>query len=158
MIAGQGPIVTATLRSVVFGDGQFVAAPLWPSGAAQPSFGDGAGWWTRGGGGQIAAVTSDGQTMQGIDEQRAFEQFRKELRAITEVGLMARIQAWDQIEALAQALTPRPQAPPLSLEDLMSTRLRQVAARRPVQTRKFKGEAAADQLAQIYSSLPTLLK
>ena len=47
-VAGQGPIVTVTLRSVIFGDGQFV----------------------------------------GVDEQGVFEQFGKELKVITEVGIM----------------------------------------------------------------------
>jgi hypothetical protein len=72
--------------------------------------------------------------------------------------MMARIPAWDQIEGLAQALTPRPQAPPPSGEDRILTRLRQLAAIRLVQTRKYKGKAAADLLAEIYSSLPTVRK
>lgn len=67
MIAGQGPIVTAALRSVIFANGQFV----------------------------------------GVDEFGAFDQFGKKLKAITEVGMMARIQAWEQIEALAQETSPR---------------------------------------------------
>ncbi len=118
MSAGQGPIVTAALRSVIFGDGQFV----------------------------------------GVDELRAFEQFGMKLKAVTEVGIMAKIQAWDQIEALAQFLHQRRPAPPSGAEDIILTTSRQVAAMLLDQTRKFKGEAAADQLAQIYSSLPTLWK
>jgi TPR repeat/Tetratricopeptide repeat len=117
-VAGQGPIVTATLRSVIFADGQFV----------------------------------------GADELGVFEQFGKKLKAVTEVGMMARTQAWDQIEALAQAFTQRPQAPPPSGEDRILYTFRQLAAMRLVQTRKFKGQAAADQLAQTYSSLPILWK
>jgi hypothetical protein len=118
LIAGQGPIVTAALRSVIFADGQFV----------------------------------------GVDELGAFDQFGKKLKAITEVGMMARIQAWEQIEALAQAFMQRPQAPPPNGEDRILTNFRQLAAMRLAQTRKFKGEAAAGQLAEIYSSLPTLWK
>jgi hypothetical protein len=117
-VGGQGPIVTATLRSVIFADGQFV----------------------------------------GVDEQGAFEQFAKKLKAINEVGILAKTQAWDQIEALAQAFMQRPQAPPPSGEDHILTTFRQLAASRLVQARKSKGQAAADQLAQIYSSLPTLWK
>jgi hypothetical protein len=125
---GQGPIVTAALRSVIFGDGQFV----------------------------------------GVDEMRVFEQSGKELKVITEVGIMAKRQAWDQVEALAQAYgearAQRRQAPPeilatpRQLEDNMLTTSRQAAATMLVQTRKSKGEAAADQLAQSYSSLPLLWK
>jgi hypothetical protein len=67
-VAGQGPIVTATLRSGIFADGQFVGVG-------------------------------------------AFEQFTTKLKAIIEVGMLAKTQAWDQVKALAQALSPRPQAP-----------------------------------------------
>jgi hypothetical protein len=127
---GQGPIVTAALRSVIFGDGQFV----------------------------------------GVDEMRVFERFGKELKVITEVGIMAKTQAWDQVEALAQAyreaFAQRRQAPPRKaeivttpqFEDNMLTNSRQAAATMLVQTRKSKGEAAADQLAEAYSSLPLLWK
>jgi hypothetical protein len=124
---GQGPTVAAILRSVVFGDGQFV----------------------------------------GVDEQRAFEQFGKKLKAINEVGILAKTQAWDQIESLAEAFTQGRQAPPgLAApptfvvapppggEDRILYTFGQLAAMRLAQARKFKGEAAADQLAQIYSSLP----
>jgi hypothetical protein len=72
--AGQGPIVTATLRSVIFGDGQFVA----------------------------------------VDEQGAFEQFGKKLKAIIEVAILAKTQAWNQVEALC---AQRPSGPPPSSED-----------------------------------------
>ena len=117
MFAGQGPIVTATLRSVIFADGQFV----------------------------------------GVDEQGAFEQFGKKLKAVIGVGMMAKMQAWDYVEALAQAFAQRPPAPPPSGEDLISYTSRQVAAMRLAQTRR-KGDAAASKLAEIYSSLPTLWK
>jgi hypothetical protein len=54
--------------------------------------------------------------------------------AIIEVGMMAKTQAWDQVEALAQAFTQRPRffgdvairkAPPPSVEDLILTHSRQ---------------------------------
>ena len=136
---GQGPIVTAALRSVIFADGQFV--PLWPSARVE-----------------IGAVTFDGQTTQSIDEQGAFEQFGQKLKAITEVGRLAQMQAWDQVEALYQAFFQRRQAPYLNVEDRILTTSRQLAAMRLMQTRKYQGEAAAGQLAQIYSSLPTVWK
>jgi hypothetical protein len=116
--AGQGPMVTAILRSVIFADGQFV----------------------------------------GADEEGTFEELATKLKAITEVGMMAKTQGWSPIEALAQAFVQRPQAPPPSFVDYILTISRQVAALRLVQTRKSKGEPAADQLAQIYRSLPTLWK
>ena len=71
--------------------------------------------------------------------------------------MMAKTQGWSPIEALYQAFTQRPQAPPPSVEDYFLTTSRQVAATMLVQTRT-NGETAADQLTQIHSSLPTLWK
>ena len=113
--AGQGPIVTATLRSVIFGDGQFV----------------------------------------GVDVQGAFEQFEKKLKAIIEVGILAKTQAWDQVEALS---AQRPSGPPPSSEDRILYTFRQLTAMRLAEARKSKGDAGARQLAEVYSSLPTLWK
>jgi hypothetical protein len=112
----QGPILTATLHSVVFADGQFV----------------------------------------GTDEQGAFEVFAKKFTGVTEAGKLAKTQAWDQLEALDQSFM-RFQRPPGG-EDLDVHTFRQLAASRLVETRKFKGDAAAAELAEIYSSLPTLWK
>ena len=114
-VGGRGPIVRATLQSVVFSDGQFV----------------------------------------GLDEHGTFEQFGRRIKAITEVGTLAKTHAWNQVEALA----PRglPKEPPNG-EDQILYLFRQLAASRLVETRKFKGDAAAGQLAEIYSSLPSLWK
>jgi tetratricopeptide (TPR) repeat protein len=113
----EGPIVTATLRSVIFADGQFV----------------------------------------GTDEQGAFEQFGKKLRAVKEAGILAKTGAWDQIEALAQAFMQRPRLPLPAGEDPMVYMFRQLTAQRLIETRRNKGDAAAH-LAEIYSSLPTVWK
>ena len=104
-----------------------------------------------------SVIFADGQFV-GADEQGTFEEFATKLKGHTEVGMMAKTQGWSPIEALYQAFTQRPQASPPSFEDYILTISRQVAASGLVQTRKFKGDAAADQLAQMYSSLPTLWK
>jgi hypothetical protein len=89
-----------------------------------------------------SVVFADGQFV-GIDEHGAFDQFVERIKAIVEVAILARNGAWDQVEALA----PLPPRLPLSL-DLTAMLL--------VQERKFKGDAAAGRLAEIYSSLPPL--
>jgi len=116
--SGQGPIIGAVLRSLIFSDGQFV----------------------------------------GVDEQGAFEQFAKKLKAVTEVGLLAKGRAWDQVETLAQAFRQTPPPQPANGEDPRLYGFRGLAASRLVETRRLKGEAAAGQLAELYSSLPTLWK
>jgi hypothetical protein len=113
-----GPIVTATLRSVIFADGHFV----------------------------------------GADEQNAFEQFAKKLKAVTEAGKLAKTGAWDQLDALAQAFRQMPRQPPSPEEDHTVYTFRQLAAQRLVEAWRLKGDSAAAQLAELYSSLPTLWK
>jgi tetratricopeptide (TPR) repeat protein len=112
---GQEPIVRATLRSVVFADGQFV----------------------------------------GVDEQGTFESFAKKLKGVTEVGILAKSRAWDQVEVLAARGLP---SPPPGGDDLLLNSFRSLAASRLVETRRLKGDAAAVQLAEIFASLPTLWK
>jgi tetratricopeptide (TPR) repeat protein len=102
-------------------------------------------------------IFSDGQFV-GADEQAAFDQFAKKLKAVTEVGILAKTQAWGQVEALAQAFRLTPPPPAANGEDPRLFIFRRLAASRLVETRRLKGEAAAGQLAEIYSSLPTLWK
>ena len=59
-------------------------------------------------------IFSDGQFV-GANEHRCFEQFAMKLKAISEVGTLAKTQAWDQVEGLYQAFTQRRQAPPPGL-------------------------------------------
>jgi hypothetical protein len=94
-----------------------------------------------------SVVFADGQFV-GMDGPGGFEEFVKKIKAVTEVGILAKTR-WDQVEALA----PPPGQPPGG-EDTF----RQFVARRLVETRRLKGDAAASQLAAIYSSLPTLWK
>jgi hypothetical protein len=49
-----------------------------------------------------SVIFADGQFV-GMAEHGALDQFVKEIKAITEAGNLAKIGAWDQIEALAQA-------------------------------------------------------
>ena len=112
---GHGPIVSATLQSVIFADGQFV----------------------------------------GVDEHRAYDQFVEKIKPLAEVGVLAKTGAWDQVEVLAQALTPL--CPPAEEDSAWYIR-RRVAAVLLAQRRKRYGDVAAAQLAEIYSSLPTLWK
>jgi hypothetical protein len=114
---GHGPIVSATLQSVIFGDGQFV----------------------------------------GLDEHGACDQFVKKIKPIAEIGVLAKTGAWDQVEVLAQALTPLSPRPPAEEDSAWYIR-RRVAAVLLAQQRKRYGDVAAAQLAEIYSSLPTLWK
>ena len=104
-----------------------------------------------------SVVFADGQFV-GTDEQGAFEEFAKKLKGVTAVGKLAKTQAWDQVEALAPAFGQIPPPPPPSGEDNTVYSFRQLAAQRLVETRRLKGEAAARQLAETYSSLPTLWK
>ena len=116
--SGPGPMVRATLPSVIFADGQFVST----------------------------------------DERGAFafERFSNRMQAVREVGMMAKACEWAQIEALATA----PTNAKLLLERLREKGAaeyfeRLSAAQRLVETRKFQGDAAARQLAEIFGSLPT---
>jgi hypothetical protein len=104
-------IVSATLHSVIFGDGQFV----------------------------------------GLDEEWVFEHFGRVIKVMAEVGLLAKAGAWDQIKVLDFSAGPRA---PASGEDPRTYFERRIAALFLVQERKHKGDAAAAQLAEIYSSLP----
>jgi len=113
-----GPIVSATLRCVVFADGQFVG-------------------------------------VVGVEELWVFEHFGRVIKAIAEVGLLAKAGAWDQLEALdfSSGLQLRPSSS--GGETYFERRL---AAWFLVRERKQKGDAAAMQLAEIYASPPTLWK
>ena len=114
-----GPIVRATLRSVIFGDGQFVSP----------------------------------------DEHGAFELFSSRMQAVREVGMMAKAGEWEQIEALATARTNTSLLlRRLAEKDAAQYVERVSAAPRLVLERKQKGDAAAAQLAELYSSLPALWK
>jgi hypothetical protein len=93
-----------------------------------------------------------------MDGHGYFDQFVKEIEAITEVGTLTKRQAWNQVEALAQVFIQMPPLPPPSGGDRLLYTFQRLAARLLVETRKTKGEAAATQLAEIYSSLPTLWK
>lgn len=85
-----------------------------------------------------------------MDELWVFEAFGRMIKVIVEVGLLTKTGVWDQLEALA--FSPgSPLGPPANFE-------RRSTATFLVQERKFKGDAAAAQLAEIYSSLPTLWK
>jgi hypothetical protein len=112
----HGPIVSATLQSVIFADGHFV----------------------------------------GVDEHGAYDQFVKKIKPIREVGVLAKTGAWDQVEVLAEALTPLSPRPPAGEDSAWYIR-RRVAAVLLTQERKRYGDAAAAQLAEIFSSLPPAL-
>jgi len=75
---------------------------------------------------------------------------------LTEVGVLAKTGAWDQVEVLAQALTPLSPRPPAGENSAWYIR-RRLAAVLLVQERKRYGDAAAAQLAEIFSSLPPAL-
>ena len=100
-------------------------------------------------------VFADGQFV-GVDEHGAFESFGKRIKVITEVGLLGKAGAWDQVEVLAQALTQLLSVRPPGWEDSALYFDRRAAATLLDQERREKGEAAAAQLAELYSSLPTL--
>lgn len=127
--ASLEPIVRAALLSVVFADGQFV----------------------------------------GTDKFGIFERFNKELKATAEVGKLAKTGAWDQVDVAGDEghrgrnMTPVllvrvPLGAPPSGEDPSLYIFRSAAASRLIEVRRFKGDAAANKLAEIYSSLPTLWK
>jgi hypothetical protein len=101
-----------------------------------------------------SVVFADGQFV-GTDEYRTFEEFVERTKAITAVGLLATKQGWDHVETLAPQGLPK--QPPRG-EDHIVYLFRQLAASCLAETRKFKGDAAAMQLAEIYSSLPNLWK
>ena len=98
-------------------------------------------------------IFADGHFV-GADEHGVFEDFSKELKAVREVGNLAKAGAWDQLDALAQAFSQAGPNPPPG-GDRVAYAYRLLAAQRLVETRRLKGDAAAAQLAQIYSSLPT---
>jgi hypothetical protein len=104
-----------------------------------------------------SVIFADGHFV-GADDRGAFERLGKELKAVKEAGILAKTGAWDQLDALAQAFRQMPRQPPATGEDPGLYTFRQLAASRLVETWKFKGGAAASQLAEIYSSLPTLWK
>ena len=54
-----------------------------------------------------SVIFGDGQFV-GADEHGTFEEFGERIKAITEAGDLAKIGAWDQIEALAQAFAQIP--------------------------------------------------
>ena len=89
-----------------------------------------------------------------MDEHGVFERLGKEIKVTTEVGILAKIGAWDQVEAFAQM----PLGPPHGGEALLMNSFRRMVAPILVGVRGSKGEAAAAQLAELYSSLPTLWK
>jgi hypothetical protein len=101
----------------------------------------------------VSVIFADGQFV-GVDEYGVFESFGRRIKVIVQVGLLAKAGTWDQIESLANALSqsslrsPSEENPGLYFE-------RRAAALFLVQERKQKGDAAAAQLAEIYSSLPT---
>jgi hypothetical protein len=100
-----------------------------------------------------SVVFADGQFV-GIDGPGGFEEFVKKIKAITEAGKLANNAAWDQVEAFAKFTL----GPPANGEEPLPFSLRRRAASRLVETRRLKGDAATTQLAEIYSSLPTLWK
>jgi hypothetical protein len=102
-------------------------------------------------------IFADGHFV-GADERGIFERFSKELKAVKEAGILAKTGAWDQLDALAQAFRQMPRRPPPPEEDPDLYTFRQLAASRLVEFWKFKGEAAAGQLAEIYAALPVLWK
>jgi len=98
----------------------------------------------------------------GADERGAFERLGKQLKAVKEVGNLAKTGAWDQIDALAQAFGQMPRQPPPPEEDPDLYTFRQLAASRLVATWRPKDDVAAAraavQLAEIYAALPTVWK
>jgi hypothetical protein len=98
-------------------------------------------------------IFADGQFV-GVDEHGVFERLSMDVKATTEVGILAKIHAWDQVEAFAQL----PLGPPHGGEALLLNSYRRMVAPILVGVRRTKGEAAAAQLAELYSSLPTLWK
>lgn len=94
-----------------------------------------------------SVIFADGQFV-GLDEPEVLERRSTEIKATKEVGILAKVQAWDKVEALAQAFRQIPPPPPPSGEDHIQYTFRQLAASRLLETRKLKGEAAAGQLAR----------
>jgi hypothetical protein len=118
LLTEPGPIIRASLRSVVFEDGEFV----------------------------------------GTSEYGDFELFTGKMQGTREVGMMAKSGEWGQVEALAPDHLPPLLGRSPRGEDPILHFGRQVAALHLVRERRQKGHAAAMQLAEIYSSLPTLWK
>jgi hypothetical protein len=104
-----------------------------------------------------SVIFADGHFV-GADERGIFERLGKELKAVKGAGILAKTGALDQLDAVTQAFRQMPpQAPPPG-EDRNVYTFRGLAASRLVETWRRKGDAAAQQLAEIYSSLPTLWK
>ena len=97
-----------------------------------------------------SVVFTDGQFV-GLDEPGDFEQFSKHLKATAEVGKLAKMQAWNLVESLAIS----PWKEPPGGGDPLMFRFSRLAAETLIRVRERKGDAAARQLAEIYSSLPT---
>lgn len=91
-----------------------------------------------------SVIFADGQFV-GFDEPEVFERRDKQIKATKEVGISAKVQAWDKVEALAQAFRQILPTPPPSGEDHILYTFRQLAASRLLETRRLKGEAAAGQ-------------
>jgi hypothetical protein len=72
------------------------------------------------------------------------------MQAIREVGMMAKTQPGSQLEALARLPGGKFEDPNDPIRELTGSVL--------VKERRKKGDSAARQLAEIYSSLPTLWK
>ena len=104
-----------------------------------------------------SVIFADGHFV-GADEHGAFERLGKELKAVKEAGILAKMGAWDQLDALNQAFRQMQRQQPPPGEDNTLYIFRRLAASRLVETWRLKGDAAAGQLAEIYSSLPTLWK
>lgn len=102
----------------------------------------------------LNVIFADGHFV-GVDEHGvSFELFSQKIKAFTEVGILAKTGAWDQLDALAISPGSR-LGPPPSGEDPRTYFERRSVTTHLVQERKFKGEAAAQQLAEIYSALAT---
>jgi len=145
---------------------QLLATSMQPAGIP-----DGGGIYVRGnrvkpsGEGPIVraallnVIFADGQIVGLVDEGPAtallFESFGKRIKVITEVGLLGKAGAWDQVEALAKDLTKLSLRSPSGENSILYFE-RRVAAARLAQERREKGDAAAAHLAELYSSLPTL--
>jgi hypothetical protein len=105
----------------------------------------------------LTSVIFAGGHFVGSDERGALERLGQQIKTVREVGILAKTGAWDQLDALALSPGSR-SGPPPSGEDPRTYFERRSIATRLVQEWKFKGDAAAKQLAEIYSALPALWK
>jgi hypothetical protein len=99
---------------------------------------------------------SDGRFV-GVEEEWVFEQFGRVMKVMAEVGSLALAGAWDQLEALDFS-SGYQVGPRTSGGDQRVYFERRLAAGFLVRERKWKGDAGAQQLANIYMSQPTLWK